>query len=75
MKLGILLLLFCLAGLGSARAALTWENPTVELHPGINDNDAVAHFKYKNEGDKPVKITDVKPSCGCTTAKLANPVV
>lgn len=75
MKLRLLLFLFGLAALSSAGAALTWENRTVELHPGINDKEAVARFKYKNESDKPVKITEVKPSCGCTTAALANPVV
>ena len=52
-----------------ARAALVWENPEVDLHPGLSDKTAVAHFKYKNTGDKPVKITNVQPSCGCTIAE------
>lgn len=52
----------------SARAALVWENPEVDLHPALSDKTAVAHFKYKNTGDKPIKITQVQPSCGCTTA-------
>jgi len=52
----------------SARAALVWENPEVDLHPTLSDKTAVAHFKYKNTGDKPIKITQVQPSCGCTTA-------
>lgn len=65
--------LLCLAGLllaltVSARAALVWENPVVDLHPSISDETAVAHFKYKNTGDKPVTIKQVSPSCGCTTA-------
>jgi hypothetical protein len=58
-----------------AEAALTWENTEVDLHPGISDKTAVAHFKYKNTGDKPVKITSVHPSCGCTTAALPKDVV
>ncbi|MGH8163566.1 MAG: DUF1573 domain-containing protein [Rhodanobacteraceae bacterium] len=53
----------------SARANLVWENPLVELHPAVSAETAVAHFKYKNTGDKPVKITVVRPSCGCTTAQ------
>ena len=61
-----------LALLGSARAALVWENPVADLHPSISDQTAVAHFKYKNTGDKPIKITSVKPSCGCTTAAPPN---
>ncbi|MGH7936805.1 MAG: DUF1573 domain-containing protein, partial [Chthoniobacterales bacterium] len=51
------------------RASLVWENPVVDLHPPVSAETAVAHFKYKNTGDKPVKITVVRPSCGCTTAQ------
>src|SRR5438309_785382 len=57
------------------RASLVWENQEVEVHPTISDKTAVAHFKYKNTGDQPVKITQVQPSCGCTTAALAKDVV
>lgn len=52
----------------SARAALVWENPEVDLHPTLSDKTAVAHFKYTNTGKKPIKITDVHSSCGCTVA-------
>lgn len=51
-----------------ARAALVWENPEVDLHPTLSDKTAVAHFRYKNTGKKPIKITDVHTSCGCTVA-------
>jgi hypothetical protein len=70
MKIRILLSIAGLAlALGlPARAALVWENPEVDLHPTLSDKTAVAHFKYKNTGDQPVKITKVQPSCGCTTA-------
>lgn len=59
----------------SAQAALEWESRELDLHPKLSDKEAVAHFKYKNTGDKPVKITTVKPSCGCTTAALAKDLV
>jgi hypothetical protein len=59
----------------AAQGALTWENTEADLHPKLTDKTAVAHFKYKNSGDKPVKITSVHPSCGCTTAALAKDVV
>ena len=52
----------------SASAALVWENPEADLHPSLSDKTAVAHFKYKNTGAKPIKITQVQSSCGCTTA-------
>lgn len=70
MKNRVLLLLIGLVlTLGfSARAALVWENPEVDLHPTLSDKTAVAHFKYKNTGDKPIKITDAHSSCGCTVA-------
>ncbi|MBA3961955.1 MAG: DUF1573 domain-containing protein [Chthoniobacterales bacterium] len=75
MKISLCVLVFlCALGL-TARAALQWETREVSLHPKINDENAVGHFKYKNAGDKPVKITGVKPSCGCTTAALGKDVV
>ena len=60
---------------GAAYGALVWESTDADLHPSLSDKKAVAHFKYKNTGDKPVKITSVHPSCGCTTAALAKDVV
>ena len=60
---------------GAAHGALVWEGTAADLHPSLSDKEAVAHFKYKNTGDKPVKITSVHPSCGCTTAALAKDVV
>lgn len=64
-----------LAAAGSAHATLTWESTSADLHPSLTDKTAVAHFKYKNTGDQAVTITDVHPSCGCTTAALAKSVV
>ncbi|MBA3544772.1 MAG: DUF1573 domain-containing protein [Chthoniobacterales bacterium] len=60
---------------GTAAASLTWEKTDADLKPSISDKTAVAHFKYKNTGDKPVKITSVHASCGCTTAALAKDTV
>ncbi|MGI8890319.1 MAG: DUF1573 domain-containing protein [Chthoniobacterales bacterium] len=72
MKLGYLIVTASMLALGaSAQAALTWEKTEADLHPKLSDKTAVAHFKYKNTGDKPIKITQVHPSCGCTTTALA----
>lgn len=68
MKKFLLLIASLLASVGLTQAALVWENPVANLQPKVSDETAVAHFKYKNTGDKPVKITAVHPSCGCTTA-------
>ncbi len=53
----------------TARAELKWEQTQVELHPAIGDKEAVAHFKYENTGDKPVRFKSIRTSCGCTVAQ------
>ncbi len=60
-----------LAGaLGSTQAQLTWEKTEVELHPKAGDAETVAQFHYTNKTDKPIKITNVRTSCGCTVATI-----
>jgi len=54
--------------LTTARAELVFEQSTIELHPAIGDEKAVAHFKYQNKGDKAIAIKNVSTSCGCTAA-------
>jgi len=56
----------------SAHAELKWEQPSVDLRPGFNDKQAVAHFKYENVGNTPVHFKSVHASCGCTTAQTQN---
>jgi hypothetical protein len=64
---------FALAALvQSAHAELKWEQTSVDLHPGFNDKQAVAHFKYENVGNTPVHFESVHASCGCTTAQTQN---
>ncbi len=77
MKIRIPLLIVGLtcALIAPAGASLTWEQQEIDLHPALADKTAVAHFKYKNTGDKPIKITSVHASCGCTTAALAKDTV
>jgi len=56
----------------SARAELKWEQTSVDLRPGFNDKQAVAHFNYENVGSTPVHFKSVHASCGCTTAQTQN---
>ena len=64
---------FALAALvQSAHAELKWEQTSVELRPGFNDKQAVAHFKYENVGNTPIHFKSVHASCGCTTAQTQN---
>ena len=53
-----------------ADAQLAWEKTEIELRPKPGDEEAVAQFKYTNKGDKPIRITNVKSSCGCTVPAL-----
>jgi hypothetical protein len=57
-----------LGALSSAQAQLSFEQMEIELHPKATDAEAIANFKYENKGTKPIKITSVKSSCGCTVA-------
>jgi Protein of unknown function (DUF1573) len=64
---------FALAALvQSAHAELKWEQTSVDLRPGFNDKQAVAHFKYENVGNTPIHFKSVHASCGCTTAQTQN---
>ncbi len=50
-----------------AFAGLNWDQTTIEVKTGPNDQMAVAHFTYQNTGIAPVRFKSVKPACGCTT--------
>jgi hypothetical protein len=65
-KVFVTALLIALAS--AARSELVWEQTELELHPTIDDETAVGHFKYQNKGDKPVAIKNVSTTCGCTVA-------
>jgi hypothetical protein len=59
----------------AARAELKWEQNVLDLHPGVGEKTAVAHFKYQNTGTTPVHFKSVKASCGCTTTQSQKEVV
>ena len=59
----------------AAHASLQWEQTAVELHPTINDKQAIGHFKYQNTGKSPIHFKDVHASCGCTTARTQKDIV
>lgn len=61
---------FLAALVSTANAQLTWEKTEVELHPKPGDQETVAQFHYTNKTSKPIKITNVRTSCGCTVATL-----
>jgi hypothetical protein len=49
---------------------LKWENPDQTFTARPQDKVIVAKFRFTNVGTTSVKITDLHPSCGCTTAFL-----
>ena len=49
---------------------LKWENPEQTFTAKPLDKVIVAEFRFTNVGTTSVTITDVQPSCGCTTAML-----
>ena len=49
---------------------LKWENPVQTFTAKPLDKAVAAKFRFSNIGTTPVKITDIRPSCGCTTAYL-----
>jgi hypothetical protein len=75
MKTRILIFTLSLFVTAAVRAELKWEQTTVDVHPGLNEKQAVAHFKYENTGKAPVRFKSVKASCGCTTTQTQKEVV
>jgi hypothetical protein len=49
---------------------LKWENPEQTFTAKPLDKVIVAKFRFTNVGTTSLKITDLRPSCGCTTALL-----
>lgn len=54
-----------------APAQVLWSEREVTLEAVAGTSEPLnVSYAFKNTGDKPVTITSVTPSCGCTTAKL-----
>ena len=75
MKTRILAITLSMLFVVAAHASLQWEQTAVELHPTINDKQAVGHFKYQNTGKSPIHFKQVHASCGCTTAQTQKDMV
>lgn len=70
--LAILFTLLASTAFGQSEStSLTFESTAHEFGT-IKQGDVVKHtFKYRNNNDAPVKITNVKPSCGCTVPSFS----
>ena len=74
MKKGLLLLFFGLitfAGIQaqSKSAEIEFETEIVDYGTIEKGSDGVRAFKFKNTGEAPLIISNVKSSCGCTIPK------
>ena len=58
---------FCLIGMAQAKA--TFDKEVHDLGVVLWKHPATATFTIKNEGDKPLVISNVTTSCGCTDAE------
>jgi uncharacterized protein DUF1573 len=65
----LLAILFCLCT-GSAFGHLAWEKTEQTFNARPQDQAVVAKYKFTNTGSEPIKIENVRTSCGCTTAAL-----
>ena len=67
-KLIIGIFLLVTAGIYSAQT-ITFDQTTIEYGTIAENSDGYRVFKFKNTGDKPLILSNVKPSCGCTSPK------
>jgi hypothetical protein len=67
--MNLLLCLLCLFA-SSAFGQLTWGATEQTFNSKPQDKEVVAKYKFTNTGAKPIKIENVRTSCGCTTAAL-----
>jgi hypothetical protein len=68
-RLAVLLSLVLLAPVLEAR--LVFEATELKLAPGFADERSEAVFVFTNQGEKPITISQVNASCGCTVPTLA----
>jgi hypothetical protein len=62
---------FLLAGFFyAARAELAWSVQQQSFRPPPGVQVAEADYRFSNRGQRPVTITEIKPSCSCITATL-----
>jgi uncharacterized protein DUF1573 len=74
MRVTVFLLVIMVAG-RSAFAGCKWESTDQTVDAALTDSEANLHFKFSNVGSNPITIAEVKPSCGCTTAKIGSKIV
>lgn len=57
----------------SVHAELSLDVPAIELKPKPEDEEVETTFKFRNKGDKTVKILGLESACSCLSAELDKP--
>ncbi|WP_395738514.1 DUF1573 domain-containing protein [Prosthecobacter sp.] len=65
-RLSLLLLAFA----ASVHAELALDVPAIELKPKPEDEEVETTFKFRNKGDKVVKVLGLESACSCLSATL-----
>lgn len=63
-------ILACLAASVVAHAELALDVPVIEVKPKPADEVVKTTFKFRNKGDKPVKVLSLESACSCLSAEL-----
>jgi hypothetical protein len=58
-----------LAFASSSWAGLAWDSTTVTIDTQGSPETRNTEFRFRNDGNQPVRIRGVKSSCGCTVVK------
>jgi hypothetical protein len=56
------------------RAELTWKTTAFEGRLAAGETELTTRFEFKNTGKVPVRITDIRSTCGCATGTADHPV-
>lgn len=64
------LTLLAFAFAASVHAELSLDVPVIELKPNPEDEEVETTFKFRNKGDKTVKILGIESACSCLSAEL-----
>jgi hypothetical protein len=67
-------LVFLLVGV-PAVAQLRWDEPRIVLSATSFDSDITAHYRFRNTGDRPIRLLSADGACSCTIPELpAEPI-
>lgn len=70
-----LLTALLLSATSAVASILTWDRTEVRADMTPDQKDITATYTVTNNSEKPIRITDAKTSCGCTTSIMDRPIL